>query len=242
MRSAALSALLLLGSSCAQHVSPEQWGAQLAADPALTQSPYNRFSCLTCHAEQRGGATDPLLPGAPLAGSTQRPTFWGGAVLTVRDAVDVCLERFMHGAPLDPSAPQAQALYAYLRSLTPQDATLLGAQPFTVARAVSQPTGGDAARGAGLYQRACFSCHGAPHTGAGATYALDQPLPETTQNEHTAPMYTQADLETIFVQKLRQGSFLGFAGVMPPFSTERLSEQDAADLTAYLAPRLQPAH
>jgi mono/diheme cytochrome c family protein len=47
-----------------------------------------------------------------------------------------------------------------------------------------------------------------------------------------------ADLPTyvrlVVYQKTRHGSFLGYGGTMPPFSTESLSDADLASLMTYL--------
>jgi len=34
----------------------------------------------------------------------------------------------------------------------------------------------------------------------------------------------------VFTEKIRHGLFLGYGGVMPPFSREVLSDQDVSDL------------
>ena len=46
---------------------------------------------------------------------------------------------------------------------------------------------GDAARGAGLYARACAYCHGAARTGAGRVGGAVV-LPDETEREHNAAM------------------------------------------------------
>ena len=38
-------------------------------------------------------------------------------------------------------------------------------------------------------------------------------------------------MRTVVVEKIRHGSFLGYAGTMPPFSVEALSDADVRDLT-----------
>ncbi len=65
-------------------------------------------------------------------------------------------------------------------------------------------------------------------------------LPADTEREHTAAMaYTMDTLRQVFVEKTRHGAFLGFAGVMPPFSTQVLSTADIADVVSYLNPTLR---
>ena len=49
----------------------------------------------------RGRATG-CTPGAPLAGATARPSYWGGAVLDLFEAVSACYRQFMRGGRLEP--------------------------------------------------------------------------------------------------------------------------------------------
>ena len=41
------------------------------------------------------------------------------------------------------------------------------------------------------------------------------------------------------MQKIRSGGYLGFTGVMPPFSREALTDEDIADIVTYLGPKLE---
>jgi cytochrome c len=235
----ALYAALLAAGSCVRHVSPEERGAELAADPGFSRSTYNAFACTTCHAERPGGEGTEILPGAPLAGATRRPSYWGGTVLDLHEAVSICYRRFMLGGALDPSSDEAVALYAYLDALSQSGPAVTDAVPFTVPPTAMPPMEGDTTRGATVYQRACSGCHGAPNTRT-PPVARASSIPQDTETEHTAAMgYTAESLRAVFVEKTRHGNFLGLAGVMPPFSREVLSDQDVADIVAYLNPQLR---
>ena len=52
----------------------------------------------------------------------------------------------------------------------------------------------------------------------------------------------QAYLRASVTEKTRHGSFQGYAGVMPPFATEVLSDDEMRDLTAFFEcpPSAQP--
>ena len=54
--------------------------------------------------------------------------------------------------------------------------------------------------------------------------------PEETLAAHTE--FTPRVVRLIFTEKIRHGLFLNYSGTMPPFSTERLSDQDISDLLA----------
>jgi thiosulfate dehydrogenase len=225
-------------AGCTRHLSPVEHGAALAADPAFSAWPGNAFSCASCHAA-RPADSPRLMPGAPLAGSTLRPSFWGAAVLDLFEAVSVCYRRFMRGGALDRDSDDSRALYAYLDSLLAGGAVETGAVAFTPVRTSAPPAAGDPSRGGALFGRACAPCHGQPRSGAGRV-GDSSVLPDQTERAHArAQGYTVESMRQVFVQKIRSGGYLGFDGVMPPFSREVLSDADVADIIAHLDPQLR---
>lgn len=232
-------ALGLVGCGDTERVAPlAERGAQLARDPSVTRSQYNRFACVTCHAERAEDLGGRTLPGAVLQGVSRRPTFWGGEVLNLREAVARCWVYFMRGVEADLDGPTGDALWAWLDALSPADAGVSAAAPFTVPRTAIDLPNGDAARGARVYARTCQHCHGAFGSGAGRIGTLVSVLPTDTLNEHCrgTPPAGVADLPTyvrmVVYQKTRHGGFLGYGGTMPPFSTEALRDADLADIIA----------
>lgn len=230
----ALSALGALGGSgCSGaddpapvHRSAVERGAALFRDPRLSANTTNAFSCDSCHATTAADARK--LPGAPLAGVTARPTFWGGAERDLLASVDACLRYFMLDATgLPRGDARTDALYAYLASLP---AVATGPQPFTVVYEVKDLPPGDAGRGANVYAGTCSRCHGAVSTGAGRI-APSSILPDDTISEHGA--YGPVELRRTFVEKVRHGGFLGYGGQMPPFSREALSDAELSDLLSF---------
>jgi thiosulfate dehydrogenase len=203
-------------------------GRELFSSPTLSRNTFNDLACADCHAASPDDAR--LLPGAPMPGVVLRPSYWGGEKLDLLDSLNQCLTEFMlETRGLAPDEPKAVDLYAFLASLPP---SAPDAQPFTFVREIGAAPAGDAARGEGLYAAACRFCHGEPHTGAGRNVELAVVVPEETLAEHgDDPTY---DVRTVFVEKVRHGRYLGFGGSMPPFSRERLSDQDVGDVLAYL--------
>jgi mono/diheme cytochrome c family protein len=237
---AALSLSALAAGSCVDRVSAERQGAEHFNDPRFSSSRFNGYACATCHRATSQDQPDRTLPGATLAGVTRRPTFWGGSIVALEDAVGLCFEKFMRGGRFDPNQERSIALYAYLDSLASRPDAVTSAVPFTVPGFTRPPEAGDVTRGQRAYDRACSYCHGAPRRAVPAPITSATVLPDDTEREHTAAGgYTVESLRQVFVEKSRHGSFLGFAGVMPPFSTETLSDQDLADITAYLSPTLR---
>jgi len=224
----------LSGASCGpDHLTYAQYGAQLARSADIAQNRYNAVTCVTCHAERTSDVGTHIYPGAVLEGAAARPSWWGGNVLDLHVAVEDCYMHFMGGPRLDPTGDTAQALDAYLTDLASHaPASSTQAVPFTVPPSIADIAPGDATRGADLYAHACETCHGAKHTGTGRL-GLASLLPDDTFTAHLM-QYGPACTREIFIEKIRHGSFLGYAGTMPPFSTEVLSDAQIADILAYL--------
>lgn len=234
-----VAALCALVFSCS---SPEpgtrsaaERGKALASDPALSGSRFNAWSCTSCHAISAG---DPrILPGAPLGGAVRRPSWWGGRALTIGDAVEQCATKFMRAPRLDRGDPKWVDLWAYLESIEgdgPQEA-----QPFDVVYEIADVPDGDRARGAEIWERACRGCHGAVRTGEGRPTvpgggASASIVPNETIDFHQGE--GPGIVRLVIIEKVRHGSYLGFAGSMPPFSRGALSDADLGALLAYLAP------
>ena len=210
-----------------------QYGGQLAQDAGIAANRYNAFNCLTCHAEHASDVGARIYPGAVLEGASARPSWWGGNVLDLHTAVEDCYMHFMGGPRLDPNGEPAQALDAYLLSLS-SDASSTGTQavPFTVPPSIADIAPGDATRGSDLYTHACSTCHGTKHSGTGRL-GLASIVPDDTFTAHLM-QYGPACTREIFVEKIRHGSFLGYPGTMPPFSEQVLSDAQIADILAYL--------
>ena len=209
-------------------------GEALFRDPSIAGTSLNTYSCATCHEAIPGDAGDAILTGAPLAGATQRPSYWGGQEPDLLAAINHCLYYFMlEDEPWTADDVEARAMWAYLESL-PAEGGAAEAAPFTPVYALEDPPPGDAGRGGGLYTRACASCHGAAHSGAGRLVDRAPVLPEQTLDEHPLGEYTEAERRLVFVEKIRHGSFVGYGGQMPPFALEKLSEQDMGDLFAFM--------
>jgi thiosulfate dehydrogenase len=189
----------------------------------------NELTCATCHRARHEPRDERVLPGADLAGVTERPSYWGGAESDLLRAVGYCQTRFMGvERPLATTDPEASELYAFLESL--QGAS--DAVPFTVVRTVSDLPPGDATRGLSLYERTCAGCHGAPDTGDGALAPRIPTLPEDVLRQHSE--YDAREQRLVFVEKVRHGAFLGYDGEMPPFSLEALADAELADVLSAL--------
>jgi thiosulfate dehydrogenase len=233
MRRSRCLLMILVLAGCGETRNGIEYGHDVFHSPsALSRSGLNTFSCATCHADTDPPADDRLLPGASLVGVVARERFWGGQVLGLEDAVNVCVVDFLRGQPLDPDSDQARALYEYLVSITPDDSpsTIV---PMTVVENITAITlPGDVGRGSALYRRACGNCHGAIHTGAGQILRPEVLLPEVANDYVTLFPGTPPGL--VFTEVIRHGRYFNIGGAMPFYTVERLSDQDVADILAYL--------
>lgn len=208
-------------------------GAALFVDPTIAGTTLNSYSCATCH---ENGAADAsrIRTGASLVGVTKRPSYWGEQELDLLRAMNACSYYFMlKSSPFSADDDEAQALYAYLESIS-QGSDGTNAVPFSVVVSIVDLPPGDATRGKGLYDRGCAYCHGPAHTGKDRPVARAPILPEQTLQEHPLGEYTATEQRLVFVEKVRHGGFISYSGEMPPFSTEKLPDADLADILQYL--------
>jgi thiosulfate dehydrogenase len=195
-------------------------------DPAVSGAPDAYASCATCH------ATGPIPPdwipaGGTLAGVVGRPHFFGGGELDLRAAVNFCLRRFMRAPRRETFTeddPRGRDLLAYLETLDGSPAPV----PWTLGRIDRPLPPGDAGRGEAVWRRACRGCHGDAGTGAGRLSPVVSVLPGDLANEH------RGEERERIVEKVRNGSFYGAGGEMPPFSLELVDDGMLADVIAYL--------
>lgn len=225
-------ALVSACSSTPEQSAVEQ-GRQLFGSKALSQSHLNDYECATCH-DSVASTPPSKKAGGAMAGVTLRSIFWRGQEADLLGAINACRNNFMgDNQPLTASNEQARALYAYLASLEPGDAN---AVPFTVVTTIDPLPRGETpdaissaeSRGQVLYAQTCQYCHGTMHDGEGRLSSRLPILPEDTLVEHA--QYSARVQRLIFTEKIRHGLFLGYGGVMPPFSAELLSDQDVSDL------------
>lgn len=205
-------------------------GAQNFKSTEVSTSPFNLFSCATCHEVVAPGepTSSRILPGYNLYDTVRREAWWGGFEHRLLDAINVCVEDFMGGAKLKPEQESARTLFEYLAANSGDDP--LPPLPFTVvldATALPQLQG-DAQRGEDVYRRACAYCHGQPHTGEGQISARASIVPESTVSRF--PDQPRAAV----VEKVRHGRYFNIGGVMPLYSLEVLSDQELADILVYV--------
>ena len=227
MRAPLAALLIALGCGGTQTVPAATLGERQFSDPSLSTSPFNKFSCSTCHQV----AKSPVArndPGGNLYDVVHRPTWWGGYETRLIDAINYCMTEFMGGRTLAPDEDSARELYEYLAANSP-DAPA-PPLPLTVIKNVTGLTDltGDKAHGKDVYDRSCRRCHGDPHTGNGRLSTKVSIIPEDTLK--VFPTVARQ----VAVEKVRHGKFFNIGGIMPLYSAETISDQEIADVLAYV--------
>lgn len=205
-------------------------GRQLFESKALSKYSLNDYTCASCH-DTIASIPPSKKAGGALAGVTLRATFWNGQEADLLGSINACRNYFMgDNLPLAATDERARSLYAYLQSLEPGDANPI---PFTIVTSIDPLPRGDQAHGQLLYGQTCLYCHGEMHDGLGRLSERLPVLPEDTLVEHA--QYSPRVQRLVFTEKIRHGLFLGYGGVMPPFSAELLSDEDVSDVLEALS-------
>jgi thiosulfate dehydrogenase len=135
----------------------------------------NNLTCQNCHLQ---GGTKPYA--MPLMGVWgQFPQYRGreGAVDTLEERINGCMERSMNGRTLAPESREMKAFLSYIRWLStnvPAGAKVRGAGTLQI----KEPDrAANLERGAEVYGRVCTACHGADGSGQRAQTGLGYQFP-----------------------------------------------------------------
>ncbi len=228
-------------------------GRYLFYDPSFGGSVNPRkatgFSCTSCHADfDESKNSDGLIRsghsiiGVPNRKESQWEKVTPGLFQRTAGGAGVCYQQFLQAIPakkVDPVAipeDQAKALMAYFDYITqkvsPSQPEFAGPE-FTYAplsREEARTEGdnilkleGDKNRGWKLYGRSCANCHGGPKKrGIGGQLVRSRPPADIQARLHKIASY------------VRQGGYL-----MPAMGKDKLSDQDVADIVAFLEQIIQ---
>jgi thiosulfate dehydrogenase len=192
----------------------------------------NNLTCQNCHLKD---ATQPYA--MPLIGVWgQFPQYRAreGAVDTLADRINGCMERSMNGRALPPGSREMAALSAYMRWLStgiPDGAKLVGAGTLRIkepARAA------DPVHGAQIFAQVCAACHGADGLGrraeAGAGYQFP-PLWGPDSFNNGAGMSRLLTVAAYAMHNMPFGT---------TFNAPVLTDEDAYDVAGYIVSRQRP--
>ena len=238
-----VSCLLFFSTPLAQAEISEQaqLGRELFYDPSfggtLNPKKISGLACADCHADfdEDANPDGKIRAGHSMIGVPQRGEAKGGMIKAdiFRRAAGgggFCYQHFLQRVPankVDPTAipeEQAEALMAYFAYVSgenkgPQfelqeldkEAALAAAEKIVAMK-------GDAKKGWKLYSRTCNYCHPtARKAGIGSQLIRRKPPSNIQKTLHK------------YAAKIRGGGF-----IMPFYSEDRLSDQDIADIIAFL--------
>lgn len=184
------------------------------------------FTCATCHAisESDGFAADGFRrPGHPLLNATRRSEFKNGELHSLLDAVNICRTEWMNTSAWNESDQEWMNLLNWLDD----QATEESADPVTmdIASVPSELSGGDESVGRDLLNTRCVVCHG-----------------EDGGGTERAPNIKGIGLQGSYIAaRVRSSGRVGSAvysgltgGIMPFWSSDRLSDDELLDIIAYL--------
>jgi thiosulfate dehydrogenase len=193
----------------------------------------NNLACGNCHLN--AGTQPYAMPMIGVWGQFPQYRAREGAVVTIEDRINGCMERSMNGRALPLDSREMRAFSAYIRWLStgiPDGAKLVGAGTLWIkepARAA------DPGRGRQIYAQMCAACHGPDGLG---------------QRADTGPGYQFPPLggPDSFNNGAGMGRLLTAAAYamhnMPfgiTYNAPALSETDAYDVAAYVVSMTRPA-
>ena len=240
-----LTAVLMLSLAITANTEMSEkakMGRELFSDPSfggtLDPAKVSGLSCSDCHADF-DEATNPdgrIRAGHSIVGVPHRGTAKGGMITAdifarAAGGGGFCYQHFLQKIPsnkVDPTAipeEQAEALMAYFEHVSgdnkgPQfQITMLDKDAASAAADQIIAMKGDVQRGWKLYAQACNVCHPtATKPGIGSQLVKRRPPRDLEKRKHQIAAY------------VRKGGF-----TMPFFSEDRLSDQEIADIVAFIA-------
>jgi thiosulfate dehydrogenase len=192
----------------------------------------NNLSCQNCHLQ--GGTQPYAMPLVGIWGQFPQYRAREGAVDTLEDRINGCMERSMNGRALPLGGREIRALSSYMRWLStgvPDGAKLNGAGTLRIkepARAASL------SQGAELFSRICAACHGPDGLGqrskTGAGYQFP-PLWGPDSYNSGAGMSRLLTAAAYALHNMPIGT---------TFNTPLLTDEEAYDVAAYVVGQKRP--
>jgi thiosulfate dehydrogenase len=192
----------------------------------------NNLACQNCHLQ--AGSQAYAMPLVGVWGQFPRYRAREGAVASLQDRINGCLERSMNGRDLPLESREMKALSSYMRWLStgvPDGAHLVGAGTLQI----REPgRAADPGRGAQVYAQVCAACHGADGLGqradAGAGYRFP-PLWGPDSFNNGAGMSRLLTAAAYAMHNMPIGT---------TYEAPVLSDEDAYDVAAYVVGKTRP--
>jgi thiosulfate dehydrogenase len=192
----------------------------------------NNLTCQNCHLQ--AGTQPYAMPLIGIWGQFPRYRSREGAVDTLEDRINGCMERSMNGRALPLAGGEMRALLTYMRWLStgiPDGAILIGAGTL---RIKEPERAADPGRGAQIYAQVCSSCHGpdglGQHTSTGAGYQFP-PLWGPDSFNNGAGMNRILTAAAYAMHNMPLGT---------TFNATVLTDEDAYDVAGYIVSQDRP--
>ncbi|GAX90360.1 c-type cytochrome [Effusibacillus lacus] len=188
----------------------------------------NQLSCSSCHGAAGTDSTSSLVG---VTAVYPKYISRAGKVLTIEDRINGCFQRSMNGKPLAYNSDEMRAMVAYLTYISKGVPTGTKERPWVVVNDIPNPPTPNKENGEKLYKQACASCHGADGSGTGP---------------NSGPALWGKNSFNIGAGMARLGKAAGYIqrnmplGEMGGIKQGTLTEQQAADLAAYILSQERP--
>lgn len=192
----------------------------------------NNLACQSCHLQ--AGTQPYAMPLIGISGQFPQYRAREGAVDTLEDRINGCMERSLNGRALPLESHEMKALSAFMKWLStgvPDGATLVGAGTLRI----KEPgRAADPDRGGQIYAQVCATCHGADGLGqraeTGAGYQFP-PLWGPDSFNDGAGMGRLLTAAAFVMHNMPVGT---------TFDAPMLSDEEAYDVAAYLISQERP--
>lgn len=188
-------------------------GAKTFRDPGKGT---NGLACSNCHDIPETANDGLLRPAHSMVNVLGRPSYWGGTVKTFAEAVDFCAGKYLQTGPFSEADKADLESYVAQFGTAPQPPLPLAKRTrkelADVAKLIPDPE-----RGRQIAETTCMQCHGRRGPG-----------PQLDETLSPSPI--------IMVVVSTGGK------IMPFFSTDRLNDQQVADVAAYVAAHNRSSH
>lgn len=221
-----VATILMLCVGCSEAAEEAGSGPALDGEQVYlrTVEGGNTFACATCHALDEPAEDGMRRVGHRLGDATRRPSYKGGQLTEMRDAVNSCLTEWMRAEAWEASDERWIALHAWLDAKATSDAS--PAVELQIVEPLEDTSGGDADAGRALFNTSCAFCHGTDAVGTNQALSLSGraldgayvALRVRTSGPSTSPVYDGLT-----------------GGQMPFWGADRLSDAELRDLVAYIS-------
>lgn len=202
-----------------------QYGKELFDETAsaLPENTGNELACASCHADGDVSTTISMV------GVTHKYPGWRGrenTIFTLEDRINGCFKRSMNGKELDYDGEEMNAMMAYLQYVS-EDTTEEEADEWLGNEAMEEVPEPDVDRGEELFEeKSCVNCHASDGSGRGMT---------------SGPALWGDGSFNDGAGLNRLSDNAGFIkNYMPKFAPGTLTDQEAADLAAYILSHERP--